>query len=210
VDPIGRIHQGLVYDRRTRVLAKHLAAMLPDGARVLDVGCGDGRISQLVASEHGNLGGIHGIDVLVRPDLHIPVEPFDGLHIPFEADSFDVVMFVDVLHHTPDPTVLLREAARVARRSIVLKDHLLEGAFAMPTLKFMDWVGNARHGVALPYNYWTRAQWTEALTSNGLEVDRCIGDLDLYGSLAGLLFDRSLHFVARLTVGNHSAPSGDR
>jgi SAM-dependent methyltransferase len=31
---------------------------------------------------------------------------------PFSEDSFDMVMFVDVLHHTSDPRVLLREAVR--------------------------------------------------------------------------------------------------
>ena len=54
--------------------------------------------------------------------------------------------------------ILLRETVRVARQVIVIKDHLLKGAFAYSTLRLMDWVGNARHDVALPYNYWTSAQ----------------------------------------------------
>jgi hypothetical protein len=41
----------------------------------------------------------------------------------------------------------MREAARVANHSVVIKDHLLEGMFAGPTLHFMDWVGNRGHDV---------------------------------------------------------------
>ena len=62
-------------------------------------------------------------------------------------------MFVDVLHHTEDPMALLGEAVRVARKTIVVKDHTLNGFLAGPTLHFLDRVGNARHDVALPYNY---------------------------------------------------------
>jgi hypothetical protein len=78
--------------------------------------------------------------------------------------------FVDVLHHTDDPRVLLR-GARVARRNILIKDHTRNGLFAGPTLRFMDGVGNARFGVALPYNYWTRQQWQDAFRDLDVEVE---------------------------------------
>ena len=46
-------------------------------------------------------------------------------------------MFVDVLHLTDDPVLLLREAARVARNTIVIKDHTLDGFAAAATVRFM-------------------------------------------------------------------------
>ena len=36
---------------------------------------------------------------------------------------------------------LLREAVRVARQAVLIKDHLVEGTFAYSTLRFMDWWG---------------------------------------------------------------------
>jgi hypothetical protein len=63
-------------------------------------------------------------------------------------------MLADVLHHTTDPMVLLREAARVARRSLIIKDHRTSRIGAAVTLRFMDWVGNRPHHVPLTYNYW--------------------------------------------------------
>jgi SAM-dependent methyltransferase len=109
-----------------------------------------------------------------------------------------VALLVDVLHHTDDPGPLLRECARIASRIVVVKDHLREGLAAGATLRFMDWVGNARHGVRLPYNYFTYAQWQSTLAASGLRVARWEERLGLYPPLADWLFGRRLHFVASL------------
>ncbi len=194
---VDRVHEGHVHRRRVRVLARHLAEMLPRDARVLDVGCGDGRLAQAVLALRPDLT-ISGIDVLVRADAAIPVMPFDGVHIPYGDRSVDAVLFVDVLHHTTDPMTLLREAARVARHAIVLKDHVADCLLALPTLRFMDRVGNARHGVALPYNYWRQGQWRDAFAALGLTIEEWRERLGLYPPVASLLFDRSLHVIARL------------
>jgi SAM-dependent methyltransferase len=193
---VGALHQRLVHGRRVRVLANRLAALIPARSRVLDVGCGDGTIDVLIAAQRPDLS-VEGIDVLVRPGAHISVRPFDGSKIPYPDASFDIVMFVDVLHHTLDPKLLLREAARVAKM-ILIKDHFREGFLSGPTLRLMDWVGNAHHGVALPYNYWSRAQWNAALEELKLKTAEITESLGLYPPPASWLFERDLHFVARL------------
>jgi SAM-dependent methyltransferase len=194
---IGKAHSGLVFGRRVRVLTEHLCRALPQGARVLDVGCGDGTLDALVLEARPDVS-ILGIDVLVRPDTRIPVAQFDGSLIPYDDRSFDAVLFVDVLHHTHDPVALMREAVRVSRHCLVIKDHARDGFLAGPTLRFMDWVGNAHHGVVLPYNYWSDAQWREAFERLDLAVEQWVPDVGLYPWPASLIFDRGLHFVARL------------
>jgi SAM-dependent methyltransferase len=196
---IEKIHGKCVFQRRVTVIAGRLAALLPRNASVLDVGCGDGSLAKLIQDQRPDVR-IRGIDVLVRPQTAIPVEPFDGTHIPVADGSYDVVMFVDVLHHTNDPLVLLREARRVARQSVLLKDHTRNGFLAGPTLRFMDNVGNARYGVALPYNYWPREQWQAAFRELGLKVETWQQKLGLYSAWADWLFGRSLHFIARVDV----------
>lgn len=181
------------------MLSEQIAALLPHGARVLDVGCGDGVLAALVKGKRPDLD-ITGIDVLVRPSTRIPIEKFNGVRIPFGDGSVDVVMFVDVLHHADDPAMLLREAARTARRAILIKDHTRDGILANLTLRFMDWAGNARHGVTLPYNYWNRKRWLEVCEGLGLKIGVWQADLNIYPWPATWIFDRSLHFLARLDL----------
>jgi SAM-dependent methyltransferase len=185
------------------VLSEHLTKLIPQNARVLDVGCGDGLLDHLILQKRPDLE-VRGIDVLVREQPYIPVDGFDGRIIPYADESFDAVIFIDVLHHTDDPTLLLREAARVARTAIVIKDHTQNGPFAGPTLRFLDWVGNARHGVALPYNYWPQERWRETFERLGLKIGAWKKELALYPPAANWLFGRSLHFIARLDLNNRT------
>jgi SAM-dependent methyltransferase len=197
-DVLNATHAKLVFGRRVGVLTDVLAMTIPKDARVLDVGTGDGSIAANIMKQRMDLS-IEGVDVFERPTTHIPVTVFDGIHLPFGDQSFDCVLFVDVLHHTDDASVLVREAARVSNGSVVIKDHLLEGMFAGPTLRFMDWVGNRGHDVVLPYNYLPRSKWDKIFGGAGLQVDSWRGELGLYPDPASWLFDRRLHFVARLT-----------
>ena len=206
---LGRIHGSLVFGRRVRVLGGVLADLVPHGARVLDVGCGDGSVAVEILRRRPDLE-LRGLDIETRPGARIPVEVFDGKRIPRDDASVDVVLFVDVLHHADEPRALLSEGARVARTGVVLKDHLREGFLAGPTLRLMDWVGNRPHGVRLPYNYLTRGEWREAFRRLGLRVAAWNEELGLYPRPASWIFERSLHFAARLVPGDSSpGASGD-
>jgi SAM-dependent methyltransferase len=186
-----------VFDRRLRVLADRLAPVLPDRATVLDIGCGDGALATRLLALRPDVT-IRGIDVLVRPNAAIPVEAFDGRSIPYADESFDAAVIVDVLHHAADPLALLAEARRVVRQVVVIKDHLADRPGALPVLRFMDWVGNARHGVRLPYTYWRSSEWYEMFRAARLTVRDWSGSVPLYPFPAALLFGWRLHFIAAL------------
>ena len=194
---LGAVHGSVVHGRRVRVLAGHVARLLPSGAHVLDIGGGDGRIASEVMRLRPDVR-VTMVDVLPRPGALLPVIAFDGVHLPLADGSVDAAMLVDVLHHADEPLALLREAARVARRCVVVKDHLADQPLARARLRLMDWVGNARYGVNLPYGYWTEGEWREAFASSGLEVDARETRLGLYPPPASLVFEDGLHFVARL------------
>lgn len=205
---LGRMHGKAVHSRRVRVLARHFADLIPQKHSVLDVGCGDGLLDALVLKERPDLT-ITGVDVLARSGTHIEVIPFDGRRLPFSGATFDTVVFSDVLHHTPSPVAMLHEAVRVARQCVVIKDHSVEGLWARPTLRFMDFVGNAPHGVVLPYNYLTPGEWEEAFAECRLVPREVRRQLGLYPAWANLWFGRSLHFVGMFEVRPPQSLSAD-
>jgi SAM-dependent methyltransferase len=192
-----KVHGKAVFDRRIEVLTRTLADFIPANARVLDIGCGSGTLAKRIMALRPDIT-IEGIDVLVRPGTEIPVTEFDGDTIPWPDHHFDIALFVDVLHHTEAPARLLAEAKRVSRGGIVIKDHFREGVLADATLRFMDWVGNAQHGVVLPYNYLSDPEWRGIWSKLGLKVERLTDKVGLYPAPFSWLFDRRLHFVARL------------
>jgi SAM-dependent methyltransferase len=174
-----------------------LAAQIPERAAVLDIGCGDGTIGSLIAQLCPDIS-IQGVEFLVRPECKIECRAFDGAALPFPDGSFDLCLFVDVLHHTQDPGVLLREAVRVSRTFVLLKDHLDENIFDHATLRIMDWVGNRPHGVVLTYNYQSRREWAEHFSKCGLEEASWTTRVPLYPLPMSLLVGRDLHFVSLL------------
>ncbi|MCC6696900.1 MAG: class I SAM-dependent methyltransferase [Candidatus Hydrogenedentes bacterium] len=192
-------HERFHLRRRTLRLASVLDAVLPEGCVCLDVGCGSGQVAAAIMRQRADLR-IEGVDVLVRGAAEIPVKHFDGCVLPYDDKSFDVAMFVDVLHHVDDPLRLLKEARRVARHWIVVKDHTVGSALSAPTLRLMDTVGNARFGVRLPFNFWTSEQWQDAWQQIDATIDYITSRLDIYPWPLSLVFDRDLHFVARLQL----------
>ncbi len=190
-------HGKFVFGRRVDVLRDHLADLIPLRANVLDVGCGDGRLAWSIQRIRGDVA-IRGLDVLVRRRTYIEVDLFDGKRLPYPDESFDAVMAVDVLHHAENPINLLSETARVSRGVVLIKDHLADSWLAIPRLRLMDRVGNARYGVSLPYNYWTEERWREAFGIIGLLPEVWRERLGLYPPPVSWVFDDSLHFIARL------------
>src|SRR6185295_9288744 len=193
---IGRLHGGLVFPRRVAVLSRRIAPLIPPGARLLDLGCGDGLMASAIQAGRPDIE-VRGADVLVREETHIPVDRIEGERLPYADAAFDAVMMVDVLHHTSDPAAILREASRVSRGAVLIKDHLSDPWLGFARLRFMDFVGNAHHGVALTYNYWPRARWQSAFRDLALTPDVWLEKLDLYPRFVAWLFDDGLHFLAR-------------
>lgn len=183
------------------MLAELLAAKIPAGASVLDIGCGDGSIANQVTKFNPSVT-VQGIEYAPRGTCLIECKAFDGSNIPYPAGTFDVCMFVDVLHHVKDSRgieQLLSEAFRVSRRYVLIKDHLSENRFDFLTLQFMDWVGNRPHGVVLPYNYQSRSDWEKHFQATRLKVMEWQNSVQLYPFPFSALFGRQLHYIGLLT-----------
>lgn len=186
-------HRQIIMNRRVRRISKHIAQLIPaDISTLLDVGAGSGEMAQSIARFRPELS-ISGVDVYVRPRTFIPIVKYDGVTLPFADSSVDVVTTIDVLHHCDDPVAVLRECSRVAKKWVIVKDHVSNNFFDHIVLRFMDWVGNRAHGVVLPYNYLSTRDWSLAFESAGLRSLKQIEHIDLYPQPFELLFGGSLH-----------------
>ncbi|WP_043699606.1 methionine biosynthesis protein MetW [Tepidimonas taiwanensis] len=107
-----------------RAIQTMIARLVPTGARVLDLGCGDGALLAHLREARGCSGyGIEIDDALVLACLKrgLDVLQFnleEGLSM-FADDSFDVVLQIDTLQHLRNAETMLRETARVGRSAIV-------------------------------------------------------------------------------------------
>ena len=100
---------------------EHLAAFvrsLPASGAVLDLGCGDGRLTAELGAAR-----VTGADVsevaLARARRRLPGAELALLRpdepLPFEDSSFDLVLCAETLEHVRDVQLLLSEARRVLR-----------------------------------------------------------------------------------------------
>lgn len=96
-----------------------LARLAPRArGRLLDVGCGDKPYEHLftpyvreyVGVEHEATFAATSASSRDKADLR-----YSGARLPFADASFDTVLSVQVLEHTPDPQALVAEMARVLR-----------------------------------------------------------------------------------------------
>jgi SAM-dependent methyltransferase len=124
-DAIGhRLLLGSLLER----IAADVAAVAPDGARVIEVGCGPGRLSILLARRHSL--EVIGLDLdpamverarvnaarSARQDGREPAFLVgDVASLAFPDRSFDLVVSTLSMHHWADPTAGLSEIGRVLR-----------------------------------------------------------------------------------------------
>lgn len=118
---------------------------------VLDIGAGEGAVLDLLArsgvgEEHHALeispSGVAAIEGRGIPTLR-KVGLFDGDHVPYDDDSFDLAILSHVLEHAEHPRRLLYEAGRVAR--LVFVEVPLEENSGAPASWRDDGVGHINH-----------------------------------------------------------------
>ena len=101
-----------------------IARLVPEGSRVLDLGCGDGALLELLTRERGCSG--YGIEIAdanvlacVRRGVNVIQLNLDEGLAMFADNSFDVVLQIDTLQHLRNAEVMLQETARVGRSAVV-------------------------------------------------------------------------------------------
>ena len=99
-------------------IARH---MVPEDNH-LDLGCGNGGLCHALKAKGYQIQPLDVKNISFFDDVQPLV--YDGERIPWPDNSFDTVLIITVLHHTPDPVAILKEAQRVARKKIILMEDI--------------------------------------------------------------------------------------
>jgi ubiquinone/menaquinone biosynthesis C-methylase UbiE len=128
--------------RHEAVWRAYLGAIaFPPAAQVLEIGCGTGAVSRMLARRPG-VDRVIGIDpsavfverarALAGDIGNLAFEQGDGRALPFADEGFDVVVVHQTLSHVPQPERLVAEAHRVLRPGGTLA--VFDGDYATATV----------------------------------------------------------------------------
>jgi len=170
-----------------QLIMQSIARLVPEGSRVLDLGCGDGAMLDLLLRERGCSG--YGVELddanvlaCVRRGVNVIQLNLDQGLSMFGDQSFDVVLQIDTLQHLRNTETMLRETARVGRIGIVAFPN-----FAHWPNRFSILQGRMPVTKRLPYQWYdtpnirvgTFADFEVLARKNGLHV------LDAFGLQEG-------------------------
>lgn len=117
---------------------------IPEGSSVLDIGTNSGEfLKRLIEGKKGiRAKGIDMSEVAVKAarDKGLDVIQGDGENLPFDNESFDYVVLMEVLVHVFDPKKLLSEIKRVLK-----KDGVLIGSTPLKELEMNIWAEKRLH-----------------------------------------------------------------
>jgi len=103
---------------------RFIADLIPEGARVLDLGCGDGALLARLRDERGAI--VRGVEIdlddiarCIERDVPVYQSDLDEGLADIPDDRFDVVILSQTLQVVKRPRLVLTEMLRVAKRSVV-------------------------------------------------------------------------------------------
>ncbi|MXW53622.1 MAG: methionine biosynthesis protein MetW [Gammaproteobacteria bacterium] len=107
-----------------RIDLKHVADFVEDNARVLDLGCGDGKLLEYLQESKSIRGyGVErdqdAIESCIQRGVNVIEHDLNSGLDRFPDDSFDIVVMTETLQALESPRTLLRELLRIANRCIV-------------------------------------------------------------------------------------------
>lgn len=125
---------GLVHKIRSRLEAKRLleyCGLLPDGARILDVGCGDGfhlRLLREFGNKSWNLEGVdldrRAIEAAERSGSNVHFGSIESLDL--KPESYDVIYTIQTIEHVERPDEFLAAVSRLVKpggRVVIVTDN---------------------------------------------------------------------------------------
>ncbi len=142
---------------RASTIASNLAQHVDSRHALLEIGAGKGRVARALHQATGV--DIELVDVVDYNETELLLRLYDGRQLPFDDCSFDYSLLIFVLHHTPDPLIVLREALRVSRLGLLVVENHVAGPVRRPITRIFDSIPHFQHGVPICYHTMTIDEW---------------------------------------------------
>lgn len=124
-NPIFRLfHTFLPDDMSHQVTAQFFArqalSKVNNPVKILDLGCGAGDSATFFEENLPNVDW-HGVDIEDSPEVRarkhddVRISCFDGVHLPYPDNHFDIVYTRQVFEHVRHPDLLLRDVTRILK-----------------------------------------------------------------------------------------------
>lgn len=152
---------------RVGIKLDKIAAHMDPKESHLDVGCGNGGLCHSLKAKGYQIQPLDVKNISFFEDVQPLV--YDGERFPYEDNSFDTVLIITVLHHTPEPEAILREAQRVARKKIILMEDIYRNPLQKHLTFFMDSLVNFEFD-GHPHTNKNDAGWKQTFQEMGLEL----------------------------------------
>ncbi len=137
---------------------------LPASGTLIDIGSGPGSLLEVLRGQGYKAEGLDIKDNSYRKNLSPHV--YDGQIMPFAVQSYETALLATMSHHTPDPDAIVREAARIAPRLVIIED-VYEGRVMEWLTKRLDSLMNLEF-VGHPHSNRTDKAWRESFADLGL------------------------------------------
>ena len=192
---IKRIHEP-IYKYRLEVLSEMILPFLNEGDKILDIGCESGRLGEMILSSSKCPMNLKytGIEKFQRGGEPIEVIQYDGNILPMNSESFDIVILADVLHHEKNPLRLLKEAGRISKKRVIIKDHRKENIADQSRIAVLDLLANKPNGIECIYKYNNLNEWHELIAGAELSIEKEQLKINLYPWLFDILFGKKLQY----------------
>lgn len=167
--------KGLVFHfwlKDARFKLNRIRKFLTQGAKILEIGAGSGSVCLLLRQEGYTVTPLD----IKNKTLTGRVNPvlYDGQTMPFANKSYNTALILTVLHHTPDPERILREAMRVADNIIIIED-IYDNKFQQYLTYLFDSIFNLEF-IGHPHSNKTDGEWKELFSKLGLTLKSCQHD----------------------------------
>ena len=142
------------------------------GKKILDLGAGDGLLALEIKKQLDKEVILVDIVDYNYTDLPLILYNSEG-NVPLADEEVDTTILYTVLHHASNPEHLLKEATRVTKHRLIIKEAYIEEDDCKMTNSFFDWFYNRVIGdedINVPLNFLKLEGWEKILKSCGFDV----------------------------------------